>query len=81
LDNTPVINASCRWKTHFQSQIFQQNCRMYLAFFAPLTSGVPVAGVAWAGACLEPYGYALWGDLKYPLENCAFDYVNQFKGG
>ena len=45
-----------------------QNCRMRgFLFFLCLS----LVGPAWAA-----YGYALWGDLKYPANFSHFDYVN-----
>ena len=45
-----------------------QNCRMRSMFIIlALTASVPV----WAA-----HGFALWGDLKYPVDFSHFDYVN-----
>ena len=53
-------------------------CLRIVAVFLTLAWGLGVSASAWAG-----YGYALWGDLKYPAGFSHFDYVNPAapKGG
>ena len=59
-----------------------QNCRM--RFFRVLCSFlIALAALAGNGPALAAHGYALWGDLKYPIDFSNFDYVNPAapKGG
>ena len=53
-------------------------CLRIVAVFLTLAWGLGVSASAWAG-----YGYALWGDLKYPAGFSHFEYVNPSapKGG
>ena len=53
-------------------------CLRLVAVFLSVAWGFGASASAWAG-----YGYALWGDLKYPAGFSHFDYVNPAapKGG
>ncbi len=53
-------------------------CLRVFAVVLSLALGLGISAPAWSG-----YGYALWGDLKYPADFRHFDYVNPAapKGG
>ena len=48
-----------------------QNCRMRI-----LVGWLWVLGSAWTSGAWAAHGYALWGDLKYPVGFVQFDYAN-----